>query len=56
MEYAIEETERCVSTYGPYGNFILIPFLFNERGNGLMVGDDRVPAIAETLERIGKLG
>jgi len=51
-----DEVVRCVNTYGKYGNFIIFPVMFTEKGNSLIIGDDpRVSAMIETLNRVGKL-
>lgn len=41
-----EETRRCLTEYKKPG-FIFCPVIMNERGNSLLVGDDRLPAIEE---------
>ncbi|MGI6217324.1 MAG: uroporphyrinogen decarboxylase family protein [Coriobacteriales bacterium] len=41
------ETRRCLIEYGSKGGFILMPVMFNERGNSLLVGDDRLAAVAD---------
>ena len=45
------ETIRCMEDYGKKGGFILCPLMFNERGNSLIVGDDRTPVIVEEWEK-----
>lgn len=46
------ETRRCVEEYGKSGGFILMPVLFNERGNVAFVGDDRLPMVFDEWSRI----
>ncbi|MGI6217667.1 MAG: uroporphyrinogen decarboxylase family protein [Coriobacteriales bacterium] len=41
------ETRRCLSEYGSKGGYILRPVIFNERGNSVIVGDDRLKAVAD---------
>ncbi len=39
------EVRRTIEEYGKNGGFILNPTLVNEKGNALLVGDDRMPAL-----------
>ena len=45
------ETIRSMEEYGKNGGFILLPAMFNERGNSVVVGDDRFPAVVEEWEK-----
>lgn len=55
IEDLIEEAKRCVSVYGPKGNFILMPILMNENGNSLLVGDPRLEPMLKAFNEINKL-
>ena len=46
-----EEVRRNMETYGKNGGFILVPVLLNEKGNSMMVGDDRLPALMDEYEK-----
>lgn len=46
-----EETRRCMETYGTYRGFILSPVMFNERGNSVLVGDERFAYIKDEWEK-----
>lgn len=46
-----EETKRCARQYAKSGNFILFPVLMNEKGNALIVGDDRLKTLFETWHK-----
>ena len=45
------ETKRCMETYGKYPGFILSPVMFNERGNSVLVGDDRFAFIEDEWKK-----
>ncbi|BFL47557.1 hypothetical protein C3B58_12605 [Lactonifactor longoviformis] len=45
------ETRRCMDTYGRYPGFILCPVMFNERGNSVLVGDDRLAFIEDEWKK-----
>lgn len=50
------EVNRCVKTYGKYGNYILFPIMMNERGLAFATGgDSRVPAFFDELHKVNKL-
>ncbi len=51
----VDEVVRCVDTYGKFGNYIMLPVMFNEKGNSLVVGDSRLPALAATFARVNAL-
>ena len=54
VEQAIAETRRMRAAYGSYNNFIMTPVLLNEKGNSLLVGDERLPVIIEEWAKISK--
>ena len=45
------ETKRCMETYGKYPGFIHSPVMFNERGNSVLVGDDRFAFIEDEWKK-----
>lgn len=51
----VEETKRCALQYAQKGNFILFPTLLNEKGNALLVGDSRFPALLNTWHKFNRL-
>ncbi|AHF09321.1 MULTISPECIES: uroporphyrinogen decarboxylase family protein [Dehalobacter] len=54
-EDVIAEALRCAKQYGPKGNYILVPVLMNEKGNSVMVGDDRLGPMIEAWHKVNKL-
>ncbi len=54
-ELVIAEAERCAKQYGQKGNFILLPILMNENGNGAVVGDPRYAPMLEAWHKVDKL-
>lgn len=46
-----EEVRRNMREYGKNGGFILCPVLLNEKGNSLIVGDERMPALFDEYEK-----
>lgn len=46
-----EEVRRNMKEYGKNGGFILCPTLLNEKGNSLLIGDDRMPALFDEYEK-----
>lgn len=46
-----KEVRRNMEEYGKNGGFILCPVLLNERGNSLLNGDDRMPALYDEYEK-----
>lgn len=41
------EVDRCIDEYGGSGGFILMHMILNEKGNSLLYGDDREPALVD---------
>jgi len=41
------EVRRAMSEYGKNGGFILMPVMFNEKGNSLIAGDPRMAAVLD---------
>lgn len=51
VEQIREETQRCLQDCRKPG-FVLCPILLNERGNSIVVGDDRLFAAVEEWEKL----
>ncbi len=51
QEDLIKEADRCMSEYGTKKGFSLFIILMNERGNAIMVGDERMPLVNEELAK-----
>lgn len=47
-----KEVRRNISEYGKAGGFILMPTLFNENGNSLFFGDERMPALVDEWMKV----
>lgn len=45
------EVRRNMEEYGRNGGFILLPTILNQKGNSLIVGDDRMPALLDEYEK-----
>ncbi len=46
-EQVLGEGRRCLDEYAKYDSFMLYPVLINERGNAVMVGDERLDALLD---------
>lgn len=46
-----EETRRCMETYKRPG-YIFLPFVLNERGNSMVVGDERMPNVTAVWDEL----
>jgi len=51
LEDVREETKRCLSEYKKPG-FVLCPILLNERGNSIVVGDDRLSGVFDEWDEL----
>jgi len=51
LELVAEETRRCLTEY-KYPRFVFMPYIMNERGNSLFVGDDRLDAARQVWEEM----
>lgn len=49
-----DEAVRCAKTYGKYKNYILLPVIMNEKGNSILYGDIRIPAMLEAFHTVAK--
>lgn len=49
-----KETRRCMESYGKYQGFILSPTMFNEKGNSVLVGDERLDYVKNEWEKCCK--
>ncbi len=45
------EVRRNMEAYGKNGGFIFCPIIMNEKGNSMMVGDERMPALVDEYEK-----
>lgn len=53
-ELIVQETRRCMMEYGSKPGYSLLPQLINEKGNALIVEDDRIPALIAEYNRCNK--
>lgn len=51
VELLEEETRRCMNAYKRPG-YIFLPFVLNERGNSMVVGDERMPNVKAVWDEL----
>lgn len=55
MDTIISEANRCIDEYGVNKGFICWPVVMNEKGNGAMIGDERLDKLISLWSQISKI-